>query len=260
MVVVGQRRVVAGGPAGQVIGRDDATVRRAAFVHHVRVAGEPIDLFSNEATVEGVAGGLDLAFAVRAHAFGFFQHPRPRARQRRVAEQLAGFGDLAARHIDLGRTGPMGFKEILQPRDGVRDARHQRMAMLGVIDGGFQHIAHAHRAVVAQQQHPGVEGARDHGGQQAVAGNELEAFGAIAFQRGGGRRRALPAQHFDLAGARGIEHGGHFAGRAHQVGFDHLQHKGGRRAGVERIAAAFQQRHAGRAGQPMGRGHHTEGA
>ncbi|MNW15650.1 hypothetical protein D3C71_2142270 [compost metagenome] len=75
------------------------------------------------------------------------------------------------------------------------------MAMLGVIDGGFQHIAHAHRAVVAQQQHPGVKGAGNHRGQQAVAGNQLQPFGAVAFQRSAGGRGALAAQHFQLAGA-----------------------------------------------------------
>ena len=32
------------------------------------------------------------------------------------------------------------------------------------------------RAVVAQEQHPGVERARDHGGEQAVARDEVEAL------------------------------------------------------------------------------------
>ncbi|KAG0920073.1 hypothetical protein G6F32_015782 [Rhizopus arrhizus] len=134
------------------------------------------------------------------------------------------------------------------------------MAMLGVIDSGLQHVAHAHRAVVAQEQHPGVERARDHGGQPAVARDQLQPFGAVAFKRGRGRRGALAAKHLDAPGPGGIEHRGHFTGRADQVGLDHLQHECRCRAGVERVAAAFQQRPARRAGQPVGRGHDTEGA
>ncbi|KAG0922741.1 hypothetical protein G6F57_021836 [Rhizopus arrhizus] len=94
----------------------------------------------------------------------------------------------------------MRFEKVLQAGDGVGNARHQRMAMLGVIDSGLQHVAHAHRAVVAQQQHPGVERARDHGGQQAVARDQLQPFGAVAFKRGRGRRGALAAKHLDAPG------------------------------------------------------------
>ncbi|MNX58533.1 hypothetical protein D3C86_893810 [compost metagenome] len=260
VVIVGQRLVVAGGPARQVVGRDDAAVGGSAFVHDVGVAGEPVDLFGDEAAIERVAGRLDLAFSVSARALRLLEHAGPRSGQRRIAEQLAGFRNLAAGHIHLGGRGPVRLEEILQAGDGVGNARHQRMAVLGVIDGGFEHVAHAHRAMVAQQQHPGVERPRNDGGQQAVAGDELEPFGAVALQRGGGRRRALAAQHFDAASARGIEHRGHFAGRADEVRLDHLQHERGRGAGIERVAAALQQRHAGRAGQPMRGCHDTEGA
>ncbi|MCY1513454.1 hypothetical protein D9M68_479550 [compost metagenome] len=260
VVVVGDRLVVAGGPARQVVRGDHAPVGGAALVHDVGAAREAFDLFGHEAPVERVARRLDLAFAVRARALGLLQHAGPGAGQRRIAEQLAGLRHLAARHVDLGRRRPVGFEKVLQAGDGIGNARHQRMAMLGVIDGGLQHVAHAHRAVVAQQQHPGVEGARDDRGQEPVARDQLQAFGAVTLQRGRGRRGALAAQDLDAAGARRIEHGGHFAGRPHQVGLDHLQHEGRRDAGVERIAAALQERHAGRASQPMGGGHDTEGA
>ena len=153
----------------------------------------------------------------------------------------------------------MGLEEILEPRDGVGDARHQRMAVLRVVDGGLQHVAQSHGAMVAQQQHPGVERARDHGGQQAIAGNQRQAFGAVAFQRGAGGRAALAAQHFNLARAGRIEHGRRLAG-GRPVRLDHLQHEGAGDAGVEGVAAALQQGHAGGAGQPVGRGHDTEGA
>lgn len=232
----------------------------AAFVHDLVAARELVDGLGHEAAVEGVAGRLDLALAVAAGLLGGLQHAGPGGGQRRVAEQLAGLGHVAAGQVDLRRGGPVGLEEVLQAGDGVGDARHQRVAVLGVIDGGFQHIAHAHRAVVAQQLHPGVERAGNDGGQQAVAGDQLEAFGAVALERGGGGRGALAAQHFDAAGAGGIEHRRHFAGGADQVGLDHLQHEGRSDTGVERVAAALEQRHAGRAGQPMGGGHDTEGA
>lgn len=44
--------------------------------------------------------------------------------------------------------------------------------MLGIMDGRFENLADGELAVVAQHQHPAVEGAGDDGGEQAVAGDQ----------------------------------------------------------------------------------------
>ena len=105
--------------------------------------------------------------------------------------------------------------------------------------------------MVSQQNHPGVERTGDNRCQQAVAGNELQALAPIMLDGGAGRSRALPAQHLDLARLRGIENGRHFTCRTHQMRLHHLQHEPCRHAGVERIAASLQHRHAGSRTEPM---------
>jgi hypothetical protein len=134
------------------------------------------------------------------------------------------------------------------------------MAVFRVMDRGLQHVAQAHRTVVAQEQHPGVEGARDHGGKEAVAGDEREAFAPVMLDGGAAGRHALAAQHLDPFRARGIEHRRHVARGADEMGLHHLEHEGGGHAGVEGVAAALQHRHADRGAEPVGRGHDPEGA
>ncbi len=63
MVVVCERRVVARAPVRHVVRIDHAAVAQSALVHHLRAADKPVDRLGDEALVEGLAGGLDLAFA-----------------------------------------------------------------------------------------------------------------------------------------------------------------------------------------------------
>ncbi len=70
-------------------------------------------------------------------------------------------------------------EELRHGGDGGVGALDERMAILGVADGRRQHLAQRSGAVVAQQQHPGLERAGHAGGKKTGARNEIEALAAI---------------------------------------------------------------------------------
>jgi hypothetical protein len=70
----------------------------------------------------------------------------------------------------------------------------------------------------------------------------------------------LSVEHKNLAVASVKADHRHLTGRAAHVRLDHLQHQAGRHRRVEGVAALLQDGHAGRRGQPMGRGHHAKRA
>ena len=151
-------------------------------------------------------------------------------------------------------------EQFVHRRDGGACALDQRMAMFGVVDRGRQHVRERHRAVVAQQHHPGVERAGHARGEQPGAGHQVEA--ELAEMRDGGRRgrRPLAADHLDLALAHIVQDHRHVAARPVEMRLHHLQRERGRDRGVERVAAALQHAHADRRGDPVGRGHDAERA
>ena len=151
-------------------------------------------------------------------------------------------------------------EQVGDRRDRGIGALDQRMAVLGVADRRRQHVGDRHGAVVAQQHHPGLEHAGHAGREQAGAGHDVEAFAAVMRDRGAGRRHALAADHLGLAALDVIDDDRHVAARPVEMRLDHLQREGGGDAGVERVAAAFQDPHADGGGDPVGRGHHAESA
>ena len=133
------------------------------------------------------------------------------------------------------------------------------MAVAGIRDRRAEHLGQRHGAVIAQQHHPGVEGAGHAGRQQAGAGDEIEPK-RLAMRNGQtGRRNALPAQHLGAVALGIVQNDRHVAARTVEVRLDHLKRESGGATGVESIAALFQDRHADRGGDPMGRRHHAEG-
>ncbi len=105
--------------------------------------------------------------------------------------------------------------------------------------------------MVAQHQHPGIEGAGDDGGEMAGAGDQRQAFALVMRDGCGGGGDTLSAnQTRHRLADRMDEHDG-IAAHAVHVRLDHLQHEAGRDGGVERIAAFLQHAHADLRGQPM---------
>ena len=177
-----------------------------------------------------------------------------------VGEQRAGLRHFVVRQIDRGRRRPVLAEQFLDGLDGRRGALDQRIAVAGIGDRGLQHVAQPHRAVVAQQQHPGFERAGHAGGEQPGAGHHLQALAAVVRDGGACRRRALAADHLGAAALGVVHDDRHVAAGTVQMRLHHLQREGGGDAGVEGVAAFFQHAHADRGGDPVGRGHDAEGA
>ena len=131
-------------------------------------------------------------------------------------------------------------EQLLDRRDGGAGALDQRMAVLGVVDRGRQHVGELHRAVVAQQQHPGVERAGHAGGEQPGAGHKIEAEALEMRDGRGGRRRPLPADDLGLALAHVVQDHRHVAAGPVEMRLHDLQREGGRDRRVEGVAAPLQ--------------------
>ena len=178
-VIVGQRRLDGRLPARHVVATQHAAMRRAADVHDVLRAAELVDRFGDKAMRPRFARAFDLRDAVGAGAFRLLQDAGIGFREFLVGEQRAGFGHFIVRQIDRGRGGPVLPEQLLDDLDRCRCAFDQRIAVAGIGDGRFEHVAQPQRAVVAQQQHPGFERAGNAGRQQPGAGHHLQAFAAI---------------------------------------------------------------------------------
>jgi hypothetical protein len=114
--------------------------------------------------------------------------------------------------------------------------------------------------VVAQHQHPGIEGAGHDGRQQSRSRNQIEPEGATGPDGRGSRRYALPADDVDAVVLHTVEQDRHVAAGPVEMRLDDLQREAGRHRGVEGIAALLEDRHAGCRRQPMRRCHDAEGA
>ena len=128
------------------------------------------------------------------------------------------------------------------------------------MDGGLQHVAQAHRAVVAQEQHPAVEDPRHHRGEEPGPGHELEPERAIMGDGGPLRCRTLPTDDLAALQGRTPEDDGRVAAEPVLVGLDHLQGEGRGCGRVEGVATLLEARHGDGGGDPMSRGDDAEGA
>jgi hypothetical protein len=134
------------------------------------------------------------------------------------------------------------------------------VTLVGVIDRRRQHVGEPHGAVVAQQQHPGIEHSGHASREQPGAGHHVEAEAAVMRDGRLGRRGTLAADHLGLAGADIVNDDRHIPARTIEVGLHHLQREGGGDGGIEGVPASFKHRHADRGRDPVGRRHHAEGA
>ena len=151
-------------------------------------------------------------------------------------------------------------EQLLDGLDRRGGALDQRIAVAGIGDRRFQHIAEFHGAVIAQQQHPGFERAGDAGRQQSGAGHHLEALAAVMRDGRALRCRTLAANHLGAASFGVVHDDRHVAARAVQMRLDHLQGEGGGDAGIEGVAAFFENAHPDRGGDPVRRGDDAESA
>ena len=240
-VVEGERRFRARPPGGEVVVGEQAAIRPPGRVHDlgdVQVVGEGL---GDEALVEDVPGRVDLLVPAAGGGLGLIEDALVGGGQLGVAEPAPWCGNLAAGQVHLGGAGPVVAEQLGNAADGAAQGRDDGVAPARVADGVAQHIAQACDTVVAQQQHPRAERARDAGREQAVPRYQVDVEGGERPGCGGSRRRSLPVDDERLA-APGVEaDDGDLTAGTGQVRLHDLQHEprgDGRVEGVARPSPA----------------------
>ena len=260
-VVVAHRVFVSGAPRRHVGARQHAPVAPPAGVHDLGLTAEAIDRVRDETPVPRLARRLDLAVAIPlAAGLGLGEQAPPRRRQGLVGVEGADGRHVAAAQVQVGRCRPLVHEQIAHHGYGCVHALDHRDAGLGVVDGALEDVVEAQGAVVAQQHHPAVEGARHHGGQQPGRRHQVEAEAPVVVDGGAGRRRALGAHHTGLGPVGPVVEDRQVTARPVEVGLRHLQSQAGGDHRVEGVAAGLQHGHARRRGQPVGGGDGAKGA
>ncbi len=156
--------------------------------------------------------------------------------EQRLGMAVAGARCLAARQEERRGAGILRQQRgVIRPVEG--DARGDRIAVLGIVDGAGEQPLQRQRAMIGVQPGPGRDGA-GHGDGVGAGLGDL-AFEPERFQLldgGGGRRAAAAVQRDGRLALRRIEHEAVAADAGH-VRLDHAlrRHRGQR--GVHRIAA-----------------------
>ncbi len=260
-VVERERRFDRGLPGRHVLARQHAAVRTPAHVHHVGLAAEAVDRVRNEPLAPDARGPRKLRLAPAAARLGLLEKAHVGFSERAVDEEAAGRGHAASAQVEIGRGRPVLLEQALDGGDRGRRALDDGMAVQGVRDGGLQHVPQAQRAEFGEHMHIGLERARNARGQQARARHDVEAqVPAVVRDRGARWCGSLPADDLRLVAAGLAVHHGDIAAGAAQVRLHYLQREGRGDAGVEGVAAPFQDAHADRRADPVRRGDDAERA
>ena len=247
-----------GFPVRQIVGGQQAEVALAGHVHHRRGMEIGVDRLGDPAAVPDVAGPVDHRLARPASGLCLLHDAGVGLTHRRIGEQAARRRRLAVLQVNRRGSRPFGLEQFLHGVDRRRDAPDRRIAVDRIVDRRLQNLGEAHGAVVPQHPQPAVEGARDDGGQEPAARNEIEPEAADRFHRHRRRARPLGAERLQLAGLLAVEQGRKVAARAVQVRLDHLQGETAGDRGVEGVAAPLQGPHSGRRPEPMGGSNNSE--
>ena len=111
-----------------------------------------------------------ISLAAAAGALGFLQDAGVGLGKRHVGEERAGLRHFAARQIDGGRSRPVLAEQLLDGLDGGAGALDQRIAVARIGIAGSSTSRSAQSAVVAQEHHPGLEGAGTQAASRPVPG------------------------------------------------------------------------------------------
>ena len=222
--------------------------------------GEGLDRVRHEAGGPLLARRLRLGRDVVAGGGGGRDQALQHRGVRRVGEQLARDRHRAPRQPDLGRGRPLLGEQVADALDGGGDAGQERVPVAGVVDGRPEHGGQRQRAVVAQQQQPGVDGAGHGRGERPRAGHVVQPHRRERLGGGGRGGGTLAAQHPRTRVGGGGDDRGQVAAGAVEVGLDDVQHEAARHRGVEGVAAELEHPHRGLRGQPVRGGDHAEAA
>ena len=152
----------------------------------------------------------------------------------------------------------MGEKMVANGRDRGGCALQQRMSMPRVADRRTQRFREGHSAVIAQQQHEGIEASGHAWSEQPSARDEIEAQLSETRDGGGHWGWTLAANHLGAASFRVVDDDRHVPARAIEMRLDDLQGKRGCDSSVESVAAALEHSHAHRRRDPLRAGDDAE--
>ena len=228
----------------------------AADVQHLVTTEETIDLIGNKPLIPGAPYGIDAGFPGRTG--GLTAQAFPGVGQSGPGEQSARPRHGAAGQVDRGGTFPFGLEQWPHALDRCRNARHQMDAVFRVAEGEGQSVGELPGAPVAQQQAPCVERAGHDGRQQPGTRDQVQTQVLECLDGSGTRGGTLTANHLLPPRFRIVQNDRRIASGSVQMRLGDLQDEGGGDRGIKGIAAAFQYRHAGAAGQPVRAGDNSE--
>jgi hypothetical protein len=206
----------------------------------------------------GAARGLDLGLPVGPAASPSSTRRRHIAAQSGLRKSAPASGARSPGSQTGAEVGHSFRNTSCRPR-WRGHARKHRVPVFGVVDRRGQHLGQRQASVVAQHQHPGVEGAGIDRRQKAGARDDVEPF--VSVMRHVAPGGATPVRTGPAACPRPrAGQGRNLTQRAVQMRLHHVQDETRRYGRIGRRAARLQHLHARLAGQPMGGRDHAEGA
>jgi hypothetical protein len=257
-VVVADRLLDGGRPSRHIGAGEQAAMGAARHVHHFLGAAEFFDGFGDKALRPNLSRPLDFRLTP-SRPCSLAQHARIGFGKRRIAEHHTRRRDLAFIQPQRSGRGPMSEKMVAHRRDRRGGALDKRMALLRVADRGAQRLGKRDGAVIAQQQHEGIEASWHARREQAGAGDKIEAQLAEARHCGAGRSGTLAAYHLRATVLRIVDDDRHISAGTVQMRLHDLQDEGGRDSRVKGVAATFEHTHADRCRDPVGARGDAEG-
>jgi len=148
-----------------------------------------------------------------------------------------------------GGTGPIAGETFGVGDDCIVQGVVHREALVGQGDGRGEDLGQSLGAVSAQGAEPGGDHRGDDGGEQPVAGDQVEAEIGEGVQSGGLRSNAAAVDgHVGVVAGR-VDQDWDLAGEPVLVGHQHGECEPARNRGVDGVAAGSQDGHCGLRGQ-----------
>ena len=247
--------------ARKVLGGQEAPVRLPGGVEELVVRAPALNCLGDLPLVEDCAGRLQrlLTAPVGAARFGG-EEPPHRVGPVEVVELVAHLGHTVAGEVDRRRGRPLLPVAILIPLDAAAQSRVHGETVLGQLDGIAEDIGQAHGPEALEGEYPRVHCPRNGRGQEAVAGDDVEAQATEVVEGRALRHPALTVDRMDVLGLGLMDENRHLAADAVLVRLEHRQAEGDGRRGVDGVAAMLQHAEAGRGRQVVLARDHAVGA
>ena len=182
----------------EVIHRQEAAMPAASRIRHIGALRELDELLGDRALIEVVDRCLDRLLSA--------QLPTPDLSISNTAKRLgphglthdrSDLGHAAVRHVDVGRSGPVGAEALSAGRDSLAQVLVHREAAARQLDRRLEDVDQSQPPEVHQRGRERAERARHHRREQAVARDQVDAFSPKPVDRHRAWRVALAADRDD---------------------------------------------------------------